>query len=91
MEDTTWWWIALAAGLVVAVVAVALLQTLLVHVRRIEDLAQQIWHTGKLVAGNTANTWQLESLSGRLDTLAEEAERHAAVLDYGTRGRRTSS
>lgn len=80
MSDVTWWWIALGAGLVVAVVATALLQILLVHVRRIEERAEQIWLAGKGVAGNTANTWQLQVLSSRLDDFTAEAGRHESLL-----------
>ena len=83
MTDVLWWWLALAAGLVVAVVATVLLHLLLREVRRIEALAAAIWQTGKQVAGHTANTWQLQRLSEQLDALAVEAGRHDALLRTG--------
>jgi hypothetical protein len=80
MSDVALWWIALGAGLVVAVVAVVLLQTFLNQVRRIEANAAQIWQAGKEVAANTATSWQLGTLSGNLDGLAAEAQRHERLL-----------
>jgi hypothetical protein len=85
VTDVTWWWIALAVGLVVAVVAVVLLQMLYAQVKRIEGVAEQIWHTGKQVAGNTANTWQLGHLAEQLDGTIAEAGRHDAMLRGGRR------
>lgn len=84
MSDEALWWIALGAGLAVAVVAWALLHLLLRRVLRIEEVANGIWHTGKLVAGNTANSWQLDALSGRLDALAAEVGHHDALLRTGS-------
>jgi hypothetical protein len=84
MTDVTWWWIALAAGLAVALVATVLLQLLYRQVQRIERTAERIWHTGKQVAGHTANTWQLQRLAGQLDELSAEAGRHARLLRTGS-------
>jgi hypothetical protein len=80
MSDTTLWWMALALGLVVSVVAVVLLETFLRQVQRIERGAKAIWEAGKQVAGNTATTFQLGQASTRLDLLTEEALRHDALL-----------
>jgi hypothetical protein len=80
MSTNGWWAITLGLGLVVAVVAVALLQTFLSRLHRIERGAERIWHTGKLVAGNTATIWQLDVTSQRLDALTEEAGRHEELL-----------
>jgi hypothetical protein len=81
-----WWAVTLGLGLVVAVVAVVLLQTFLRQLHRVERDAERIWHTGKLVAGNTATTWQLGTTSERLDRLAEEAGRHHQLLAGATDG-----
>ena len=81
MSDEALWWIALALGLVVSVVAVVLLQTFLSQVHRIERGAQAIWEAGKQVAANTATTWQLDETSTRLDALTEEAGRHKDFLE----------
>ena len=80
-DDTVMMWsVTLIVGLVVAVVAVILLQLLLVQVHRIERDALAIWETGKQVAANTATTWQLTETAERLDRLTEEAQRHDQLL-----------
>ncbi len=86
MSTNGWWAITLGLGLVVAVVAVVLLQTFLRQLQRIEQGAERLWHTGKLVAGNTATTWQLGTTSGRLEQLIEEAGRHDELLRTGSSG-----
>ena len=43
MSTNTLWWITLGAGLVVAVVAVILLQTFLNQVKRVERGAEAVW------------------------------------------------
>lgn len=80
MSTHALWWITLGAGLVVAVVAVVLLQTFLNQVRRVERGAEGIWEAAKPVARNTATTWMLTQTSVRLDRLTEEALRHDALL-----------
>lgn len=84
-DDTVMMWsITLVVGLVVAVVAVILLQLLLRQVHRIERDALAIWEMGKLVAANTATTWMLTETSQRLDLLADEAQRHDQLLRAST-------
>lgn len=83
MTDETLWWIALGLGAVVAVVAIALLQTFLAYLRRVERGAEAIWEAGKQVARNTATTWMLTQTSERLDELTQEALRHDAFLREG--------
>jgi len=80
MSDEAYWWLALGLGLVVALVAVVLLEVFLREVHRIERGAGQVWQAGKEVARNTATTWLLPETSKRLDLLGEEAEQHAALL-----------
>ena len=80
MSNEGYWFLALGLGLVVAVVAVALLETFLRQVHRIERGAEQIWTAGKQVARNTATTWLLGETSERLDRLTDEAGRHMALL-----------
>lgn len=80
MSTNSWWAITLGLGLVVAVVAVVLLQIFLSRLHRIEHNAERIWHTGKLVARNTATTWQLDVTSKRLTSLTDEAARHQQLL-----------
>ncbi len=83
-ENVMMWWITLGVGLVVAVVAVILLQLLLSQVHRIERVALAIWETGKLVAANTATTWMLTETTERLDLLTEEAGHHDKLLRAST-------
>lgn len=80
MSTNGYWAISLILGLVVAVVAVVLLQLFLNQVRRIERGAEAIWESGKRVARNTATTWLLGTTSDKLDALTAEALRHDAFL-----------
>ena len=80
MSRDGYWFLALGLGLVVAVVAVVLLETLFRQVRRVERGAEAVWEAGKQVARNTATTWLLGETSGRLDELTAEAGRHGQLL-----------
>lgn len=80
MSDEAYWWIALGLGLVVAVVAVVLLEIFLRQVHRVERGAEAVWQAGKEVARNTATTWLLPETSKRLDLLTDEAMQHVALL-----------
>ncbi len=80
MSDEGYWAVALVLGLVVAVVAVVLLETFLRQVHRIERGAAEVWTAGKQVAGNTATTWLLGETSQRLSLLTDEAGMHARLL-----------
>ncbi len=80
MTDNAAWWITLGVGLVVAVVAVVLLQIFLNKVRRVERGAEAIWDSATPVARNTATTWMLTQTTVRLDKLTEEALKHDALL-----------
>jgi hypothetical protein len=80
VSNVALWWIALALGLVVSIVAVVLLQMFLNEVHRIERGSAAIWRAGKQVAANTATTWQLGETSTRLELLTDEALRHDALL-----------
>lgn len=80
MSDETYWAIALVLGLVVAVVAVVLLEAFLRQVHRVERGAGLVWTAGKQVARNTATTWLLPETSRRLDALTAEAMEHVALL-----------
>jgi F-type H+-transporting ATPase subunit delta len=74
MSDVALWWIALGAGLVVAVVAVVLLQTFLNQVRRIEANAAQIWQAGKEVA----------EVRSAVELTADQQDRLAKALNAAT-------
>jgi pyruvate dehydrogenase complex dehydrogenase (E1) component len=80
MSDEGYWAIALVLGLVVAVVAVVLLEIFLRQVHRVERGAGAVWTAGKQVARNTATTWLLPETSGRLDLLTDEAMKHVDLL-----------
>ena len=80
MSDEGYWFIALGLGLVVAIVAVVLLETFLRQVHRIERGAGLVWTAGKQVARNTATTWLLPETANRLDRLTDEAMQHVALL-----------
>jgi len=80
MSDEAYWFLSLGLGLVVAVVAVVLLETFLRQVHRIERGAGLVWQAGKEVARNTATTWLLPETSKRLDLLTDEAMQHVSLL-----------
>ncbi len=80
MGDHAAWSVALVLGLVVAVVAVVLLEVFLREVHRVERGAGLVWAAGKQVARNTATTWLLAETSQRLTLLTDEAGRHAELL-----------
>jgi hypothetical protein len=86
----TAWWISLGVGLVIAVVVVALLQTLLASVKKVERNVAGLWETATTVARNTATTWLLGETANTLDRLQEEALRHDALLSEAA-GRRGAS
>lgn len=91
MSDEGYWAIALALGLVAAVVAVVLLEVFLRSVHRVEHGAAQVWQAGKEVARNTATTWLLPETSKRLDLLTDEAMQHVALLTSAVPASRESS
>ena len=80
MSDEAYWFLCLGLGLVVAVVAVVLLEMFLRQVHRVERGAEQVWQAGKEVARNTATTWLLPATSERLDRLTDEAMLHVDLL-----------
>ena len=86
MSTNATWWLTLGLGLVVAVIAVVLLQLFYRQVRRIERESEAMWGAGKQVARNTATTWMLHQTTVRLDGLTEEALRHDAFLDEALAG-----
>lgn len=81
MSTNALWWLTLGLGLVVSIIAVVLLHTFYLQVKRIERGTDAIWEAGKQVARNTATTWMLHQTTVRLDGLTEEALRHDAFLD----------
>lgn len=91
MTNTDYWSLALVLGLVVAFIAVVLLELFLREVHRVERGAGQIWSAGKAVAGNTATTWLLGEVSHRLDALTDEAGRHVDLLNPRPRPRPSPS
>ena len=80
MSQFAAWWLTLGLGLVVAIVAVVLLEIFYRKVRQVEAGAEAIWQMGKQVARNTATTWMLSQTPERLDRLTDEALRHDAFL-----------
>jgi len=83
VSNDGYWFLALGLGLVVAVVAVVLLEIFLRQVHRVERGAGLVWTAGKQVARNTATTWLLPETSDRLGRLTDEAMQHVALLTPG--------
>lgn len=84
-DTARWWWVALGAGLVVAVVLVVLLQLLLSRVREVEDGVARVWRSGGHVARNTASAWMMEQTASALEQLETEAGHHDGLLREGGR------
>ncbi len=75
------WWVALALGLVVALVVSALLETLRRTVLRIDAGVTAVWTMGKRVAQNTQTTYLFGTTKARGVDLLEELHRHAALRE----------
>lgn len=84
VETVRMWWIALGAGLVVAIALVALLHLLLTRVRQVEQGVAEVWRAGGHVARNTAAAWMLDRTAGSLEGLEAEADLHAEHLREGS-------
>jgi hypothetical protein len=67
------WWIALAIGLVAALVVAALLLVLIRAVQDIDRSAAALLQVATNVAGNTANIPQLEATAPVLSLIVDEA------------------
>lgn len=79
------WWVALAAGLIVAIVVWALLEILRRTVLRIEEGVRAVWTMGKRVAQNTQTTHLLGTTKARGVELLEELGEHAALVERSGR------
>ncbi|MBA2475372.1 MAG: hypothetical protein H0V40_05390 [Actinobacteria bacterium] len=73
------WWVALAVGLVVLLVATALLETLRRTVVAVDAGVSDVWTMGKRVAQNTQTTHLLHTTKARGVELLGELEQHAAM------------
>ncbi len=69
----TYWTIALAIGLVAALVVAALLAMLLLHVGKIQRSVEGLLEIAGNVGANTANIPQLEATAPVLALIVEEA------------------
>lgn len=75
------WWIALAVGLVVALVVVVLLETLRRTVGEIDTGVAGVWTSGKLVAQNTWTAHLFATTKARGIDLLSEVRHHAAAAE----------
>lgn len=78
---TTAWWIALAVGLVVALVVWTLLEILRRAVNRVEVGAAAVWTSGKRVAQNTWTAHLFHTTKARGVELLDEVQQHAAAAE----------
>lgn len=70
----TLWWISLAIGLFVTIVAAILLAAIIRVAHQIRSGAEAIWTTGKMVARNTAQIPLLRQTNQLGADIAEETE-----------------
>jgi hypothetical protein len=73
VSGDTYWGIALAIGLVAALVVVVLLVLLLQNIARIQRSVEGLLETAGRVGANTANIPQLEATAPVLALIVEEA------------------
>ena len=73
VSGDTYWGIALAIGLVAALVVVVLLAVLLQNIARIQRSVEGLLQTAGKVAANTANIPQLEATAPVLAMIVDEA------------------
>lgn len=73
VSGTTYGWIALAIGLVAALVVAALLVILLLHTGRIRRSVDGLLETAGAVSANTAHIPQLEATAPVLAEIVDEA------------------
>ncbi len=73
VSGDTYWGIALAIGLVAALVVVVLLAILLQNIARIQRSVEGLLQTAGKVAANTANIPQLEATAPVLAMIVDEA------------------
>jgi hypothetical protein len=73
ISGTTYWSIALAIGLVAALVVAGLLALLIVSVTSIQRSVDGLLEVATKVAGNTANIPQLEATAPVLALIVDEA------------------
>lgn len=79
--NQTLWWITLGVGLVVALVVLALLETLRRSVEDINRAATELWTMGKRLAQNTQTTHLLHTTEARGGELLAEAEQHRSSAE----------
>ncbi len=82
-EELSAWYIALGIGLVVILVAAALLTLLVRIVQDIDRGVFGVWEMAKRLAANTATTWQLSTTAATLEELRREAVLHDQLLGGG--------
>lgn len=79
------WGLAIAVGLVVALIAWTLLEILRRTVRDIDEGATAIWTAGKLVAQNTQTTHLLRTTLAHGGELLAELGEHARLAEGSER------
>jgi uncharacterized protein HemY len=75
-DNQSAWVLTLAAGLVVLLVVIALLEVLRRTVVKLNGDLWQTWVNGKDVVKNTATTYSLKNVRNSSDELAEELGHH---------------
>lgn len=75
-SNQTAWLITLAAGLVVLLVVLALLETLRKQVKKVDTTVADAWQAGKRVEHNTVMVYLLKRTRERGSELVEELGNH---------------
>jgi hypothetical protein len=84
VSTSTLWAYSLAVGVIVILIVAALLLALIYAARRIDYHANEIWETGKKIAGNTVSIWMLEktnAVAGEILNTAQSIDSRAEAVD----------
>jgi hypothetical protein len=79
-EEITFWWVAIAMGVVVLLVVILLLSSLVSIVKSIQRSVRDVRGTLQAIPENTANAALIPIAADRVDSILAEGLKHHAFL-----------
>jgi|SRR2546423_322342 hypothetical protein len=79
-EEITFWWVAIAMGVVVLLVVILLLSSLVSIVKSIQRSVRDVRGTLQAIPENTANAALIPVTADRVDSILAEGLEHHAFL-----------
>jgi len=79
-EEITFWWVAIAMGVVVLLVVILLLSSLVSIVKSIQRSVRDVRRTLQAIPENTANAALIPITADRVDSILAEGLEHHAFL-----------